>query len=621
MVGHVLQGQKSSSNTFTKLVVGILMTTTGYALVVSSFSSYLLIIPLLLGYSWIKEGASFKLSSWPLRFWNRLISIPFRTEVLAVILPLYILAYIIFTGQYIPDLNKYLHVHPDFSFYAAISEILNATGIESRLIAPAINGVKHFTFYHYFELWLNAGLTKVFGFTSLYTLIFVLIPLLVTVLLTGVFEYLREFYVDFKTKYWIPLALSVTVVFLFPYTISLRWVLSLGADFNPWNPSIAMVTSIKWTIVGSGLLYLISDFKRNGIKNLPLVLGFIAVVYPTTMITIVPSLLIWMLYALYKKESEAVRDSLLISGLIVAGMFYVGFYGSLPETESTGPGTLDLVSSYFTDDPARIFLLVKEPILRSGYILLAFTPLLILLWFHYRKSGLIRIIKKNEGLIVFLFIAYLTSIVGIVLLNFSYDGDQLHSNLFYPLYILLVFFAFIQLFFTNSLLKNVAIGLFLVTLSLNVYGVIDYSNSIEDPDIENGEAIIQALAGSKGKVIFLASEEVFHNTRSKNINFIIPGHNLRFYVRDYFPQCISLDRIKLESINDRFNLDQTIQSAQYYNQIIKQGLSYKEVIELHSDIEFLIIDKRAPELTDFEVKFDAKNLGVIGNYVYCQLNK
>jgi len=622
IIGHILQGQKSFSNSFTKLVIGILVVTTGYALVVSTFSSYLLIISLLFGYSFIKGRATYNLS-WQTQLRKNLASIPLKKEVLSIILPFFIVAFLILTGLHIPNLGGFINVHYDLSFYAAISEILNKTGIETKLFDPALDGVQHFNFYHYFELWLNAGLTKIFGFTSLYTLIFILIPLLVTVLFTGVFEYLRESNLYFRTKYWLPLALTITIVFLFPYTISLRWMLSLGTDFNPWNPSIANVThtTIKWTLVASGLLYLISDFKRNGIKNLPLILGFIAVIYPPTMITIVPSLFIWMFYALYNKEFGAAKNSFFICGIIIAGMLYVVFNEALPETAKSIPGTLDLVISYFTEDYSRIFLLIKNPILRSGYILLAFSPLLILLWFHYKKKGLARIIEDKKSLVVFLCIAYFISVLGVAFLCFTYDGDQLHENIFYPLYILLVFFIFVKLFMSNVILRNLAISLFLVTLSLSIYGSIDYFKSRVYPDIENKEAIIQALKGSKGKIVWVSSEEAFYNTRKKNTNFIIPGHNLRFYVEDYFPQCLSLDRIKLESIYEQSNLSQTIQSSKYYNEIIEQGFTYKEVIERHDEIQFLIIDKKAPEYLTAEEKYKVFKLGVIGDYAFYARNQ
>jgi hypothetical protein len=302
-------------------------------------------------------------------------------------------------------------------------------------------------------------------------------------------------------------------------------------------------------------------------------------------------------------------------------MLYVVFNGVLPETSNAGPETLDLVISYFTEDYTRIFLLIKEPILRTGYILLAFSPLLILLWFHYKKRGMLTFIKEKKDLIVFLCIAYFISVVGIVLLSFSKDGDQIHSNIFYPFYILLVFLCFVKLFFANSLLRNLAISLFLVTLSISVYGSIDYSKSIENPDLENREAIIEALKGNRGKIIWVGSEEAFYNTRRKNIDFIIPGHNLRFYVEDYFPQCLSLDRIKLESINDQFNLGQTILSSQYYNEIIEQGLTYKEVIDRHDEIQFLIIDKKAPEYLTIEEKYKAFKLGSIDGFVYFELKR
>jgi len=230
-------------------------------------------------------------------------------------------------------------------------------------------------------------------------------------------------------------------------------------------------------------------------------------------------------------------------------------------------------------------------------------------------------IKEKQGLIVFLCIAYLISSVGIVLLNFSYDGDQIHRNIFYPLYILLVFFIFVNLFMSNVVLRNLAISLFLVTLSLSIYGSIDYFKSLEYPDIENKEAIIQALALSKGKVVFLSSEETLKNKRRKHPNFIIPGYNLRFYVEDYFPHALSLDRIKIESIGDQFYLSQGIRSAQYYNEIIEQGLTYKEVIERYDEIKFLIIDKKASEYLNAEKDYGAFKIGSIDDFVYYKIKR
>jgi hypothetical protein len=84
---------------------------------------------------------------------------------------------------------------------------------------------------------------------------------------------------------------------------------------------------------------------------------------------------------------------------------------------------------------------------------------------------------------------------------------------------------------------------------------------------------------------------------------------------------LSLDRIKLESINDQFNLGQTIQSSQYYNEIIEQGLTYKEVIDRHDGIQFLIIDKKAPEYLTIEEKYKAFKLGSIDGLVYFELKR
>lgn len=615
-VGQLLRGNTLKLSLFNKLIVGSIFFTTIYALIISGFTSYLIIIPVLVIYNIIINRKSYNLRIKDLYY--NLRGIPLRKELFSITLPLYSISFLIFTGRYMPEIDGYLYAHPDFSFYAAISEILNQTGIESRLFDPALNGTKHFVFYHYFELWLNAAISRFTGFTSLFTIIFILIPVLVTVLLVGVFEYLKTFYDYFINKFWLTILLSVSTVFLFPYTITLRWLLNFGNKFDPWNPSIAMNTSIKWSIVATGLLYLVAEYKTNKLKNIPIILAFLAVIYPTTMIAIFPSLLLWSLYLILNKNYKLVRDNISVCLIIVAGMMYVNLFGSLPKTGNVS--TLDYVISFFTEDTSKLILFIKEPLLRSLYILFAFSPFLILLFFVFKRKGILEILKKYKDLIIILSILYITSVFGVVLLEFTYDGDQIHRNIFYPLYILMTLFFFLKLFSASSKIKKISISLLIITILLNVFGVINYHEKFEKPVITNKDKIIDALNKENSNTVFISSEEALYNKRRKHPYFVFPGYNLRFYVKNYFPKTLSLDKIKIETLSDKQYLEEAVKTTEFYDEVVNQGKSYKDIIDKNDNIDVLIIDNRSKEFNDFKMTYNLEEIGQIDEFVYFKLS-
>jgi hypothetical protein len=606
-------------STFKNTVIAVLALTTTYALVVSQFHSYLLILAGLLIYGLVRKYRLEKETKASLYMGEEVKSALFPESLL--LLGYFTFSFIVLNLKLWVEPGPYSNLHPDFAFYAGISEILANTGIENRLMDIALADKRSFTFYHYFELWWNGWMSELLGHTYLRTLMLVTIPLGSAIMLKGVQELTASWLKAKDIKRGAVYILPLAILFLFPYTLTLRWLLSLGSAFTPWNPSIASSTMFKWIIVLSGLVFLVLDYKKHKNQNIALILAFLGVVYPSTIIAIVPSLVLWAFIFRKNLPKWTLIDTGVSVVLILVGYAFVNRLGSgvNPEYTKNIPGTVDLIKSYFLETPKNVVLFVKEPILRTGYILFAFAPLLLLAIPYYQKG--VSFFKEKKELILFFAIAYVLSVGGVVLLDFSYDGDQLHRNLFYPLYILLLYGGLLTFSISSKIqwVKKGTMALFIGTVALNVSGItldaLELAQQKPNGTKQEVETIIETIQNDPGGIVFIADSSYFHNTRRKNFYFVIPGQNLRLQLHDYYTTCLSIDRIELEG-GDLFNLGSTLMSGHFYEPVYLEDQEYQDIFKTSSKWKYLIVDENAPELKAAETDFGVKYMGKIENFNY-----
>lgn len=593
---------------FKSIVLVILSITSIYAGIKSELHSYLIAVFLLFTYILIKKAirkpvnlpkAVFSQSAW--------------TESLVLFVFYYCFSFFVFNIRVFFESSSYSNLHPDFSFYAGVSELLSTRGTESILIDAVIDGQKSFVFYHYFELWFNGMISSFSGVTHLNSLMFITLPLFSSVMLKGVNQLLKDSSIVSSSRkityYFIP----VTILFLFPYTSTFRWVMSLGSKFEPWNNTMLSLNPIKYIIVVSGLIYLFLDYKANKLKNTVIILMFLTLAYPTTLFAVLPSVFLWLLLYGRQFKRETVFDYLI--SLLIIFVVFLRVSDNIPSKQINSTSTLTLIKQFYFLNPKRFLLFITEPVLRTIYITIAFLPLIMLLWFE--RSRLKNLFANNKVIISFFGIAYAVSAIGIVFLDFSFDGDQLHTNLFYPLYILLFFFGLAFLLYSRiRKLGLAALVLLCFTVLLNATGVFYKEKNNESLACENLSSIISTLSTSGGGQVFLADTNYFKKQRHKNIYLGIPAANLRKIVSNYYPQCLSLDRIKLSNLSDTFNFEKTIKSAHFYEDIVSKRLTYKEVFSQSRDLNVLIIQKTAPEFNDAETVFEVTKLGEIGQFAF-----
>lgn len=599
---------------FKSMSIVTLVLTTIYALILSSFNSYLLILFIFLVYA-IFRNIIFKHKK----------SLEFRSYKINVlkewllILFYFLVSFFLLNIQIILQDNIYIDLHPDFSFYAGVSEILSRTGIETTNFDIALQDKQNFVFYHYFELWFNALVSEFLNITHLKGLMFITIPIFATIMLRGVFELQQKLFNVNKARckllfYILPLS----ILFLFPYTITFRWLMSFGENFTPWNTTIASSLFLKWIIVLAGLVYLFIDYKKNKYQNTIMILAFIGIVYPTTIISILPSIIIFMFIFRKKMIKLYWLDVVIVTITILSVFWKVNQLNvALPEQNLTDvPSTLELVKQFFSENPKNLFIFIKEPVLRTLYIIIAFAPLILLLL--PKRREIFQVLKKHFKLLVLLLIIYFISLSGLILLNFTKDGEQLYTNIFYPFFILMMFLGFLYIIVKSSKkIRIIGAAIFALTIVLNLYGVINEKLINTEPlETENVLKISEHIRKTKGKAIIIADEGFYSNTRRKNIYFIIPGHNLRYLNNNYFPQTVSLDRIDISSKRDTFDITKRLMLSMYYKDVLLDKRNYQDIIKTNQDIKLIIIDKNAPEFDNSEENFNLSYLGKIDDFYF-----
>ncbi|UAM96611.1 hypothetical protein K8354_09675 [Polaribacter litorisediminis] len=617
--GFMLSKFTKENSLFKNIAIVIIAITATFALVQSNFRSYLLIAFILLIYALFRD----KLFNKQISFTKQKLEHSFvKTLVLGLFY--FSISFVVLNLQLLTENNVYSSLHPDFSFYAAVSEILTTTGIENSDLSSALSGKLSYQFYHYFELWFNGLITIIINNTFLNTLMFVTIPCFSAIMLLGIYELQQKIFGQVKLlssviKYFIPLMILFVFPFMRTFSALVKYI--AGENLGYWtNPSIASGIALKLIIVVSGITYLLLDYVKNKNKNIILICAFIGIVYPPTLVTIIPSIMIWQIFIIKQINKKIIFDNFILFISIGLVFLWINSFekGSIDNNVYDIPSTIEMIQTHFGSNIKKYLMYVISPLLTFIKLSFYVSPILILLFL--KRKSLVNILKTKKDLIFLFTLFFVISSYGAGLLGYHKDGVQLYENIMLPIYILCIFLAFIYLISSKKTYIKVFTTIVLsLMLIINIYGFLGrrFSNNPEDNKVSNVNNIIDAYKKSSSKEsIMIASNDFYSDMRSKNTKFIIAGHNLRFFVNGYFPHTLSLDKIKMESMAEKAYLAKNLIRSKYFNEIIQQELSYKEVIKSNKEITFLIIDKEALENINAESEFSADYLGVIDGFSY-----
>jgi len=177
------------ANVFAALTIGAIIFVTIYSCIISSFRTvnlgFFLVFIFLLKELWVKKEPAVE----------EIIPETVATKKPgSILLELFILSLILFSAEAIFLLNSsgfhYTIPPVDDIYYSNVSESLKQTGQENvyttgNMLMEKYHGL---VAYHYFELWLNAGISSMFGLINLCSLLMITYPVFYIIGLFGIFS-------------------------------------------------------------------------------------------------------------------------------------------------------------------------------------------------------------------------------------------------------------------------------------------------------------------------------------------------------------------------------------------------------------------------------------------------
>lgn len=425
---------------FVKMVIGMFMLVTFYAIYSTSFLTiYSALVIILLGYILSNQN----------RF-----TIKIKLNILKLetgIYPYLIVALFLisFSFSFLFHFDTRLFVHSDISFYASIANSFHTYGIETLNTDPFIYGDISADMYHYFNEWLVAFFMNVSESTSLGIFLSLVLPLLNFVVFAGAWAFTKKTVPNQSVFYsfFVSFAFLLIPGFL-SYVGNVLVNHSLIASYSILQGGIEIL-KVKIILILL-LLYLLNDADCFEDKNF-FALTLIPLVWPTQIPAFVGGYVLWIAYSFFKKR--AISWKMLIQWflpiicvfvyLIIFNLKsdYEQYHQSFSDTDSYG------VLSYLLDT-------YNSPKTIGKYLVLYALPAFILFVFivvyeakirsFFERNRIARsIIQKTDLLIVFILIAIY---VSYGLLNELFNARQIVSNFIYPLFNVLIFLIVIEAF-------------------------------------------------------------------------------------------------------------------------------------------------------------------------------
>jgi hypothetical protein len=406
---------------FLCLLTGITLFSTGTAVAGTGGSTVQLLYFLLLGLlayayrSRLATGFNKQLSRLPAQSSARLLLILFISHGLS------------FGWIGISDLRwaefPFAVPHRDLYFYSLCSEFIFSTGKENtyNLLNLFGSGYENMSPYHYFELWLNAGLYRMWGLPSLTAFLFVLTPLFIFGVFTGivaVWEYFGKVKTGQLLLSGLLLTMAGTGAEIYKDLPKFEEIAGFTMHFimQPWKMGSYMLFMLAfmllsiyrqylWAVVSAGCLMVATFLSIPGVVGGMLLVCGVGTFFPS--------------FLPFSRKNLYVYTSLvLLIALLMPGIYSLG-----EQSGSVQPR----MSSLFVSGVADIFRVKGRLNLYLGVGLqasAAFLPLALLLLYHLRRFS-------APGSDVYRFIALmsvgtaLSSLAGFAILTSLLDSYQI----------------------------------------------------------------------------------------------------------------------------------------------------------------------------------------------------
>lgn len=423
--------------------------------------------------------------------------------------------------------------------------------------------IKDLMLWHYFDLWLNVAINKFSSFGYYNSLVFIVYPVLQTVFFQIIFGLFKSFN---KTIYLFP------VIFLMPFAIKTPFLKYEGfLNILGLKQNFSSLIDVKLFIIYimvfvSGFMYI----NKRYISAL-FFLSTLSLIYVTTFISILPSVLIFLLAAkfLNNKPNQTFKTAFIIYSVLCVLHLFLLYTNNPSNLGFYEKQQIEIVSSIKT-----ILVVFAETIIKYTIV---YAPSLIVIIYSFLK---LKSYPHFRHLILFFFTMLITSIfVCSIFHGSSVEFGQSLYNIAPPIFITLLIFSIYFLVKDNGTSK--ATTNFIVVL-FSLIGLIGFKSNLDFPDTYGKKYSIDY----KKKVL-----KTFRNTPTPKY-ITIANYDLEFY--------------KQHSRSNQYIIIDTIAHLnKYYSNRMDAFLSNSDNTPLGYDLSF--VTKNNSKSNSFLNKFIEEN--------------
>ncbi len=472
-------------------------------------------------------------------------------------------------------------LYEDFSFYGAIADKLQQTGIENTSCeAPVFYAPADPTFYHYFELWFAGLAGGIFGKPSVITLYLVAYPILLGATCCGA----KAIADRYRLRQSVALILAPAVLFLTSYRLSFfgspsRPFLNMGGA----KLTIVLAISVWFFLLNKGVsLYL---------RFLPLTL--LCILYPPVAPVLLCSMIITLAWMVMRREVLPKElASAIIMVLIPLGWLIV-FYGFNRHAGYVAANGFSIKDYLLSQEcvPFVCEILLKS--VRKTYYVLYMLPFILLFASKRARES----IKQNEWRCTWVLLGgmFAAGVLAISMFDsLDYNIGQLFVNVWTPFTLVVCFVVFCAFASNRPLwLSASMIGAIYIAgmAQPSMWGSLVDRRAWRLEEGRESAEVARMFGARQPRVAFLLNQfgkEVPDITLSVRIPFA----SVRLYRTDYYPICLSSYELP---VRKDFKGQRTISMQRAVLQFNRYCQAHS--LDGHSDVSKIAF------LREFEIEF------------------
>ena len=401
-------------DTFFRLILGLIVSTTIYASVVTCFNTVQLGFFIIGVCCLVYKSRIGELCKYPIcdifRL-NKTQILCFSIVLLSAIICFFFIGYGFYDSPWNCDL------HPDYYYYSALGELMVGRGVETTTVFNDLVVKMDLvpTPYHYIEIWLAMLLNLVFKINVSELLFVVVYVILCSIYLIGLLAIVRNFCAKILMQFLAVLALVFVPIAFFNYEVDSPLQI---IDFSVYSP----ITDTKTLIVAVFFLFSLLIYLKN--KQL-FILSLLCL--PIVNIALAPAIFpvigIMVLLKIIFGKGNRIEFVNLIVSIIFAGLIIAFYFLQSGNTEVLGSFSN---SDVILDNIMNKKLIIIKSTIKFICFLLIFHIPLIVLWlvcYFSNKQKTVECFKKIRELYViiplFLIIAFVFSQVVMGIVNHS----------------------------------------------------------------------------------------------------------------------------------------------------------------------------------------------------------